>query len=152
MPMMRSVIGKAKSERCPQNLIVALMRLENNNKKRFPDKRTLEDRIEEETMNVAPDTIVWVELDCTSDPEKTTVTNRTEGKITVRKIASVYQPGAGEPKVVDRALEPGKSITFESGPTATNDVLLNRHMYKNAAGSQEGAIVYTSVGRSSARC
>jgi uncharacterized protein YjbI with pentapeptide repeats len=144
----QDLIRQARSLGCLRNVIVALMRLVNIEE--CTDKGELEERFKDETMNIASD--VWVSLNCTSEPEKTTVTNDTDSKITIYKITSAYQRGPGEPKVVNRTPEPGESITFQSGPTVEENVLLERAMYNNEAGRQEGTIVYTSAGRCTARC
>jgi uncharacterized protein YjbI with pentapeptide repeats len=144
----QDLIGRAQSQNCSRSLILALMRLDDNVV--FPGKRELEERIEDETTKIALD--VAVSVDCSTEPERTTVTNYTNGQIVLKKITSVHQPGTGEPVALDHTLEPGVSKTYESGPKAMENVLLHRAMYDNQAGRQEGAIVYTSVGRCYYRC
>jgi hypothetical protein len=96
---------------------------------------------------------VKVSLNCTSNPEKTKVKNNTNRRIKVKKVGSIYRPYSYEPIKVNRALRPGKSITFQSGNSARGrNVLTRNHIYNNDVGKKEGARVATSVGRFNARC
>jgi hypothetical protein len=46
----------------------------------------------------------------------------------------------------------GRSITFESGPTANRHVLTKQYIFNSDVGTREGARVATSVGRFADRC
>ena len=95
---------------------------------------------------------VKVVVSCKSTPEKTHVTNNTSRRIKVKKVGSIYRPRSNEPFKVSRTLRRGKSITFESGQRANQNVLTRQYIYENDVGKREGARVATSVGRFSDRC
>jgi hypothetical protein len=97
---------------------------------------------------------VGVNVNCTSNPEKTAVTNNTNKPIRVKKVSSIYKPRPGvEPVPVNRTLKPDKSITFESGSKANgSNALTRQYIYENDVGSREGARVFTSVGRFIDKC
>ncbi len=96
---------------------------------------------------------VGVNVNCTSNPEKTAVTNNTNKPIKIKKVGSIYQPRSNEPFVVNRTLKPDKRITFESGSKANgSNALTRQYIYENDVGSREGARVFTSVGRFIDKC
>jgi hypothetical protein len=96
---------------------------------------------------------VQVNVNCTSNPETTAVTNNTNKPIKVKKVSSIYKPRPGvEPVPVNRTLKPDKSITFESGQKADSNILTKQYIYENDVGSREGARVFTSVGRFIDKC
>jgi hypothetical protein len=89
-----------------------------------------------------------VTVDCTSNLERTTVKNNSSGIITINTVESIYQPRDNEPFPVNSQLNPGETVTFESGSDATQNVLVNQFIYEDDVGSQEGAKVVTSTGES----
>jgi hypothetical protein len=89
-----------------------------------------------------------VTVDCTSNPERTTVKNSSSGIITIDTVESIYQPRDNEPFPVNSQLNPGETVTFESGSDASQNVLVNQFIYEDDVGSQEGAEVLTSTGES----
>ena len=95
---------------------------------------------------------VQVNVNCTSNPERTAVKNNTNSSIKVKKVGSINDPRSNEPFTVNRTLKAGKAITFESGPNARSNVLTKAYIYDNEAGSKEGARVFTSVGRFVDKC
>jgi hypothetical protein len=95
---------------------------------------------------------VQVNVNCTSNPERTAVKNNTNSSIKVKKVSSINDPRSNEPFTVNRTLKAGKTITFESGPNARSNVLTRQYIYDNEAGSKEGARVFTSVGRFVDKC
>ena len=96
---------------------------------------------------------VGVNVNCTSNPETTAVTNNTNRPIKVKKVGSIYQPRSNEPFVVSRTLKPGKRMNFVSGSKANgSNALTKQYIYENDVGSREGARVFTSVGRFIDKC
>ncbi len=95
---------------------------------------------------------VKVTVNCASGPEITRVANNTNHRITVRTVGSIHQPRSNEPFRVKRTLLRGKTIAFESGYDADQNVLTRQYIYDNEVGSKEGARVGTSVGRFVDRC
>jgi hypothetical protein len=96
---------------------------------------------------------VEVNVNCTSNPETTAITNNTNKPIKVNKVGSIYRPRPGvEPRLVNKTLKPDKTITFESGQKADSNVLTKQYIYENDVGSREGARVFTSVGRFIDKC
>jgi hypothetical protein len=95
---------------------------------------------------------VQVDVNCTSNPETTAVTNNTNKPIKVKKVGSIYQPRSNEPFVLNRTLKPDKTITFESGQKADSNTLTKQYIYENDVGRSEGARVFTSVGRFIDKC
>ena len=95
---------------------------------------------------------VKVAVSCTGNPEVTRVTNNTRRSIAVRTVGSIHQPRSNEPFRVNRTLQGGKTIAFESGYAANQNTLTGQYIYDNEVGSQEGARVSTSVGRFIDRC
>ena len=95
---------------------------------------------------------VQVNVNCTSNPERTAVKNNTNSSIKVKKVSSINDPRSNEPFTVNRTLKAGKTITFESGPKARSNVLTKAYIYDNDAGSKEGARVSTSEGRFVDKC
>jgi hypothetical protein len=90
---------------------------------------------------------VTVNVNCTSNPETTRVKNSTNRSIKINTIGSIYRPYSYEPFVVNRMLQPGKAIAFESGSEANGtNRLTTAHIYNNDVGSKEGARVKTFVG------
>jgi hypothetical protein len=87
-----------------------------------------------------------VTVDCESDPENTTVKNNSNASVTIETVGSIHEPRSNEPFPVNEQLDPGETVTFESGFDATQNVLVNQFIYDNEVGSQEGAEVVTSTG------
>lgn len=95
---------------------------------------------------------VNVTAKCDGNPEKVIVTNNTRHRIKIRTVGSIYRPRSNEPFRVDRTLRRGRSIAFESGPSANRNVLTRQYVFNSDVGSREGARVATSVGRCADRC
>lgn len=95
---------------------------------------------------------VKVTVNCTGNPEVTRVANNTNGRITVKTVGSIHQPRSNEPFRVNRTLQRGKTITFESGQAANQNTLTRAYIYDNDVGRSEGARVRTSKGGFVDRC
>jgi len=96
---------------------------------------------------------VQVNVNCTSNPERTAVKNNTNSSIKVRTVGSIYKPRSNEPFLVNRTLKPRQTITFQSGSNANGSTALTTaYIYNNDVGSKEGARVSTSVGRFVDKC
>ena len=83
---------------------------------------------------------------CKAAPETTRVKNNRNTAITINTVGSIYQPRSNEPFTVNRRLGGGRSITFESGYDADQNVLTRQYIYNNDVGTQEGARVMTASG------
>ena len=95
---------------------------------------------------------VTVTARCDGNPERVIVENNTRRRIEVTRVGSIYQPRSNEPFRVDRTLRRGRSITFQSGPAASRNVLSRQYVFNSDVGSREGARVATSLGRFADRC
>jgi hypothetical protein len=87
-----------------------------------------------------------VTVACKATPETTRVKNNRNTAKTIKTVGSIYQPRSNEPFLVNRRLGGGKSITFESGSGANQNVLTRQYIYNNDVGSKEGARVTTASG------
>ena len=88
-----------------------------------------------------------VTIDCSANPEKTTVKNIGLGSATIASITSLYQPGVAEPFSVNYVLAKGASVTFGSGSSATpTNRLTTGQIYDDNAGDAEGVKVVASSG------
>ncbi len=87
-----------------------------------------------------------VTVACKATPETTRVKNNRGRAITIKTVASIYQPYSYEPFRVDRRLGGGNSVTFESGSGADHNKLTGSYIYNNDVGSKEGARVVTRSG------
>ena len=96
---------------------------------------------------------VEVVVDCDSNPESTQVRNNTNRAFKIKTVGSIYHPHTYEPFVVNRSLEPNRTITFQSGSQAKGrNELTTSYIYNSDVGSKEGARVRTSVGTSIDKC
>jgi hypothetical protein len=89
-------------------------------------------------------TSVSVSVSCNTNPERTTVKNRGTTTFTVTKVGSTYLPRSNEPFRVSKTLQPGQSITFQTGYDATRNILTRQYIYNND--TRDGAKVVTSAG------
>jgi hypothetical protein len=91
---------------------------------------------------------VIVVAGCYSNPERTTITNRTGKAITVLGVGTLYKPRSNEPFGRRQSLANGASITFLSGSAASkaSPLTLTRQFIYNDDIRDEGARVSTSVG------
>jgi hypothetical protein len=97
---------------------------------------------------------VEVVVDCDSNPESTQVRNNTNRAIKIRTVGAIYRPYTFEPFVVNRSLEPNRTVTFQSGSEAKGrNELTNAYIYNSdVVDTKEGARVRTSVGTSIDKC
>jgi hypothetical protein len=87
-----------------------------------------------------------VTVACKATPETTHVKNNRNTAKTIKTVGSIYQPRSNEPFLVNRRQGGGRSITFESGSGADQNVLTRQYIYNNDVGSKEGARVTTASG------
>lgn len=90
-------------------------------------------------------------LDCDSSPERTTLTNRSNGDLKIKSIASLDDQENAEPYRVNETLKKGQSITLRSGEDAGGGGLTQNELYTDASNS-DGARVRTSDGTFKERC
>ncbi len=76
-----------------------------------------------------------VTVDCSSRPERTTLTH--SGRLSILldnfTLGSLYAPGPNEPFPISGALRFGESKTFETGPGATQNRLSDDEIYDDTA-------------------
>ena len=87
-----------------------------------------------------------VTVACKATPEITRVENNRNRRITIKQVGSIYQPRSNEPFTVNRTLRANRTIRFESGFDANQNVLTRQYIYNNDVGSKEGARVTTASG------
>jgi hypothetical protein len=87
-----------------------------------------------------------VTVACNATPEITRVENNRNRRITIKQVGSIYQPRSNEPFTVNRTLRANRTIRFESGFDANQNVLTRQYIYNNDVGSKEGARVTTASG------
>lgn len=87
-----------------------------------------------------------VTANCYGNPETTVIKNVGSGPVTLTSVGSLYQPRSNEPFSVSRTLQPGQSVTYQTGAAASSNVLTQQYIYNNDVGSTEGARVRTSTG------
>ena len=87
-----------------------------------------------------------VTVACNATPEITRVENNRNRRITIKQVGSIYQPRSNEPFTVNRTLRANRTIRFESGSDADQNVLTRQYIYDNEIGSKEGARVTTASG------
>jgi hypothetical protein len=87
-----------------------------------------------------------VTVACKATPEITSVENNRNRAITIKKVGSIHQPRSNEPFAVNRTLRANRTIRFESGYDADQNVLTRQYIYDNEVGSKEGARVTTASG------
>ncbi len=76
-----------------------------------------------------------VTVDCSSRPERTTLTHSGLLSISLDNftLGSLYAPGPSEPFPISGALRSGESKTFETGPGATQNRLSDDEIYDDSA-------------------
>jgi hypothetical protein len=101
----------------------------------------------------APSGTIDLTVACNTWPERTTITNNTDETLNLSgwTLGSLYQPGSDEPFALSGTLDPGKSVTYESGLFASQNVLSSLPIYGNAAPSQ-GARLTTGFGTLDVLC
>ena len=104
-------------------------------------------------LNVAPvaaATTVKISLSCYGHPEKTTIKNTGATAFKIKTVGSTYRPYSFEPFTVNKTLSPGKSITYQTGYSASSNVLTHDYIYND--NGQDGARVATTVGTYTKHC
>ena len=87
-----------------------------------------------------------VTVACNATPEITRVENNRNRRKTIKQVGSIYQPRSKEPFTLNRTLRANRTIRFESGFEANQNVLTRQYIYNNDVGSKEGARVTTASG------
>ncbi|MCC6675460.1 MAG: L,D-transpeptidase family protein [Thermomicrobiales bacterium] len=96
---------------------------------------------------------IWVNLDCTSNPEKIIVQNNNPGSIRIISIGSTYNPSGSEPYSVNYWLSSKVTVVYQANSNASGNFrLTGNEMFTDSVGSQDGAIVRTSAGTVTAKC
>ena len=96
---------------------------------------------------------VTIALNCTTDPERITITNGNSSSITIVSITTNYQPGSNEPFTLNQSLGAGQSRTYLAGSLATGQFRLTTgFILTDSAGTSEGVTVLTSAGSVSKSC
>jgi hypothetical protein len=94
---------------------------------------------------------VGIKLTCYGNPERTAITNNTRHTITIQTVGSTYRPNVTEPFHVNRLLNPGATITYQSGRGATRHVLTRSFIFYNND-ERDGVKVRTSIGTFTKHC
>ena len=94
---------------------------------------------------------VRITLSCYSNPERTTVKNTGTVAFKITRVGSTYQPYSYEPFHVSKTLKPGKSVTFQTGRSASGIYELSHNYIYNDNG-KDGTRVKTSVGTYTKHC
>jgi uncharacterized protein YraI len=101
----------------------------------------------------ASTSLVTVALNCSSDPERITVTNGNSSAIVILSIGTRYQPGSNEPFTLVQTLGAGQSRTYLSGAGASGSFrLTSSYILTDSAGAAEGVNVVTSAGTVTKNC
>ncbi|MGE3797725.1 MAG: SH3 domain-containing protein [Thermomicrobiales bacterium] len=96
---------------------------------------------------------ISIALNCTTNPERITITNGNRSSIVVISIGTLYQPGSNEPFVLNQTLGAGLSRTYLSGSLATGTFRLSTTaILTDSAGASEGVRVVTSAGTVTRNC
>lgn len=99
---------------------------------------------------VADAAAVGLSVSCYSNPERTTIRNNTSHGITVYTVGSTYRPYSYEPFHVNKHLNAGAKITYQTGSAAFSHVLTHTYIYNN--NGLDGAKVTTSAGTFKRHC
>jgi hypothetical protein len=88
-----------------------------------------------------------VTVSCRSNPERTTITNIGARSVTITRVGSIILPRSNEPYSVTKTLQPGKSVTYQTGGAASSNVLTQQYIYDDDVKTAEGANVRISSGK-----
>jgi lipoprotein-anchoring transpeptidase ErfK/SrfK len=89
-----------------------------------------------------------ITITCNTAPENTTITNIGEGPVTLDKLWTSYKPLSSEPLTLNKVLNPGSSITYQSGANTTSTNRLETHqIYTESAGTHEVVTVQVTTSK-----
>ncbi|MGH2533478.1 MAG: L,D-transpeptidase family protein [Thermomicrobiales bacterium] len=95
-----------------------------------------------------PPSEMTLSINCAGSPETTTIRNVGNGPIRLSQLSTTWDRNGNEPyNLNNRALYPGQSITYQSGPGASSNVLTNQQIYTEAAGTAERVNVRLDTGK-----
>ncbi len=94
---------------------------------------------------------VKLHVSCYTNPETVTIRNNTGQAITILKVGSTYQPREFEPFTVNKQLNAGASITYQTGSLASTKILSHEFIFANGA-SLDKVRVKTSIGTFKRAC
>jgi lipoprotein-anchoring transpeptidase ErfK/SrfK len=86
-------------------------------------------------------------MDCAGYPETTTIKNIGQGPAQLTKLWTTWDQNGNEPYSLNRTLQPGQSITYQSGPGSWSNVLTSQEIYTEYAGAAERLYVQVSTGK-----
>jgi hypothetical protein len=92
-------------------------------------------------------TKLTLSMDCAGYPETTTIKNTGQGPAQLTKLWTTWDQNGNEPYSVNRTLQPGQSITYQSGPGSWSNILTSQEIYTEYAGSAERLYVQVSTGK-----
>lgn len=81
---------------------------------------------------------VTVTVGCYTNPETTPVKNNRSYAITVRSVGSIYRPRTNEPFYINYRIAADRTITLQTGYSASSNVLTRQYIYENTVGMTEG--------------
>jgi lipoprotein-anchoring transpeptidase ErfK/SrfK len=94
-----------------------------------------------------PPSELSLSMTCNGWPEKTTVKNIGKGPVKLHSLWTSYNKQSFEPIALNATLNPGQSITYQSGGGATSNKLSGTEIYTENAGTAEKLTVKVSTGK-----
>jgi lipoprotein-anchoring transpeptidase ErfK/SrfK len=89
-----------------------------------------------------------ITISCNTAPEKTIIKNIGEGPVTLAKLGTSFNKLSSEPFTLNKVLNPGATITYQSGSnTTTTNRLTTSQIYTENAGTAEFVTVQVSTGK-----
>jgi lipoprotein-anchoring transpeptidase ErfK/SrfK len=89
-----------------------------------------------------------ITISCNTAPEKTIIKNIGEGPVTLATLGTSFNRLASEPFTLNKVLNSGASITYQSGSNTTStNRLTTSQIYTENAGTQEVVTVKVSTGK-----
>lgn len=92
-----------------------------------------------------------ITLKCTSTPERTSIKNNTTARIKIVSVSSLVELRANEPITVNHYLDPGKTVTFQSGPNTTGNTISRQVIYQDT-NPNEGVKIVTNRDTFTKKC
>jgi lipoprotein-anchoring transpeptidase ErfK/SrfK len=92
--------------------------------------------------------LLSVTIVCNGAPEKTIIKNVGLGPVTLATLRTTYGALGIEPFTLNRVLNPGSEITYQSGANTTStNRLTTQQIYTEGAGTHESVVVQVSTGK-----
>jgi len=88
-----------------------------------------------------------VSINCGGAPELTTIKNIGQGPVPLSQLWTSYNKTGLEPFSLGKVLNPGASITYQSGSGASTNKLTQQQIYTEGAGTHEVVTVKVSTGK-----